>query len=53
MPIMVDMIAPVTPVRPGVAEALVLEPVPVEELVPAAPADEAVAPLSGVYEPPC
>jgi len=35
MPIMVDMIAPVTPVRPGVG-ALAIEPVP----VPAEPAPE-------------
>ena len=57
MPIMVDMIAPVTPVRPGVVEAVLPEPVPapdeVEEPVPAVPAVEMVDPLSGVYEPPC
>ena len=48
MPIMVDMIAPVTPVRPGVGTlAVEAVPVPVEEPGVAEPA-EAVAPLSGV-----
>ncbi len=57
MPIMVDIMAPVTPVRPGVVEALALEPAapmeppepgPLEAEVPAE-----LAGLSGVYEPPC
>lgn len=53
MPIMVDMIAPVTPVRPGMVEALATEPVPVpEELAEEPPMPdvpvEPVAPLSGV-----
>ena len=49
MPIIVDMIAPVTPVRPGMAEELATGPVPVpEEPVEDEPVVDAVAPLSGV-----
>lgn len=52
MPIIVDMIAPVTPVRPGELISP-REPDPateelVEEPVPAEPATEAAGPLSGV-----